>query len=398
MDTRSLTATQKPPWEQVVFQQAPFFDEKMFHQLTHVSFDLSWNELPHEPLNQVKAKIEPLEKNHQWETLKKRTNPYELVYTQDNADCPASLAMLRPLSRSYFKMVEILNISGFFDRIPKGTNKIRSAHVAEGPGGFIEAVLDRASFHRLSIAKVFAMTLKPTNNHIPGWRRAYHFLQKHPEVKIHYGQDGTGDLYKPENQSTFVDLFQSGKAMLYTGDGGFDFSVNYEHQERSMFLLLVASAITGLQVLTVDGTFVLKLFDLFSPSTQFLLRCITLCFKEWVLYKPAMSRPCNSERYLICRGFRKPFPQVLQILKKMEENANRSLFTSAEPFAFFSEKEKLYLEEHIRDFNNQQIENIEKTILLQEIPSDQYDWKSQYMAAQKWCSHFSIPYQKPKGY
>jgi hypothetical protein len=152
MDTRSSTATQKPPWEHVVFQQSPFFDEKMLSQLTHITFDSSWNELPHDLLNQVKAKIEPLEKNHQWEMLKKRTNPYELVYTQDNSDCPSSIAMLRPLSRSYFKMTEILNVCNFFDRIPKGTNKIRSSHVAEGPGGFIEAVLDRASFHRLSIS------------------------------------------------------------------------------------------------------------------------------------------------------------------------------------------------------------------------------------------------------
>ena len=402
MDIRSGTVTQKPPgsapWEQVVFQQSPYFDEKMLHQLTQVPFDSSWNELSHDLLNQVKAKIEPLEKNHQWENLKKRTNPYELVYTQDNADCPASIAMLRPLSRSYFKMVEILNVSNFFERIPKGTNKIRTAHVAEGPGGFIEAVLDRASCHRLSISKIFAMTLKPTNNHIPGWRRAYHFLQKHPEVKIHYGQDGTGDLYKTENQSTFIDLFQSAKALLFTGDGGFDFSVNYENQERSMFLLLVASAITGLQVLSAEGTLVLKLFDLFSPSTQFLLRCITLCFKEWVLYKPAMSRPCNSERYLLCRGFRKPFPQILSILKKIEEKGRESLFSSVDPFAFFSEKEKQYLEEHILQFNNQQIENIENTILLQEIPADKYDWKTHYVAAQKWCSHFSVPYVKPKVY
>lgn len=242
------------------------------------------------------------------------------------------------------------------------------------------------------------MTLKPTNNHIPGWRRAYHFLQKHPEVKIHYGHDGTGDLYKSENQTSFIDLFQGGKALLFTGDGGFDFSVDYEHQERSMFLLLLASAITGLQVLSPEGTFVLKLFDLFSPSTQLLLRCITLCFKEWVLYKPAMSRPCNSERYLLCRGFRKAFPQVIHFLKTMETNGQESRFPSVSSFAFFTEKETEYLEEHIREFNLQQIENIEKTIALQDISSEKYDWKPHYLAAQKWCSQFSVPYQKPKSY
>jgi hypothetical protein len=92
---------------------------------------------------------------------------------------------------------------------------------------------------RLPISRIFAMTLKPTNNHIPGWRRAYSFLQKHPEIKIHYGHDGTGDLYKVENQSSFIDLFGSSKALLFTGDGGFDFSVDYENQEKSMYTLLL---------------------------------------------------------------------------------------------------------------------------------------------------------------
>jgi 23S rRNA U2552 (ribose-2'-O)-methylase RlmE/FtsJ len=398
MDISGITATQKPPWEQIVFQQAPYPDEKLFQQLSQVTFDASWNELPHDLLNQVKAKIEPLEKNHQWELLKKRTNPYELVYTQDSSDCPPSISMLRPLSRSYFKMIEILNISHFFERIPKTLPKVRTAHVAEGPGGFIEAFLDRASFYRTNVSKIFAMTLKPTNNHIPGWRRAYTFLQKHPEVKIHYGQDGTGDLYKPENQTSFIDLFQPAKALLFTGDGGFDFSVDYENQERSMFLLLIASAITGLQVLTLEGTLVLKLFDLFSPSTQFLLRCITLCFKDWVLYKPSMSRPCNSERYLVCRGFRRTFPQIIQVLKQMEQQAQEKQFCSLPPFSFFTEKEKQYLEDHTRDFNTQQIENIERTIALQSYPFEKYDWKPQYALAQKWCSYFSVPYLKPKSY
>ena len=398
MDNNSSTVTQKPPWEQVVFQQSPFPDEPCLKQLTQITFDASWNELSHDLLNQVKAKIEPLEQHQIWELLKKRTNPYELVYTQENSNCPPSISMMKPLSRSYFKMIELLSVSNFFGRLPKGTQKLRSAHVAEGPGGFIEAFLDRASFHRIQVAKVFAMTLKPTNNHIPGWRRAYNFLQKHPEIKIHYGQDGTGDLYLPENQTSFIDLFVPSKALLFTGDGGFDFSVDYENQEKSMFLLLVASAITGIQVLTADGTLVLKLFDIFSTSTQFLLRCITYCFKEWVLYKPSMSRPCNSERYLICRGFRKPIPHILHILKRMEMAAHENQYAKLDPFSFFSEKEKQYLEEHIREFNCFQIENIEKTIKLQDLPSETYDWKAQYLLAQKWCSNFSVPFTKPKGY
>jgi len=100
-----FTGTTKPPWEYVMFQQSTFPDDAILKQIAQLMYDVSWNELPHDELNAVKAKIEPLEKNHVWEVLKKRTNPYELVYTQDNSDCPSSISITKPLSRSYFKMV-----------------------------------------------------------------------------------------------------------------------------------------------------------------------------------------------------------------------------------------------------------------------------------------------------
>lgn len=386
----------KPPWQHIEFQSSPFFESSMIEKLLSVPFDVSWNELPHEELSAMKAKIEPLESNHIWEHLKKRTNPYELIYTQENHECPPSLAYLRPLSRSYFKMVEMLQVSQFFDKLPKQNNlKLRSSHVAEGPGGFIEAFLDRAETQRIPVQKCHAITLKPTNNHVPGWRRSYQFLQKHPEVKIHYGADGTGDIYVPENQQSFAHLHDV-KSHVFTGDGGFDFSTDYENQEKSVYSLLIASAIIGLQTLTPEGFFILKLFDVNASPTQYLLRCISLCFKDWCLYKPATSRPCNSERYLICRGFRKAHPQILSALQQLQTkwNINQSV-PQCDYFSFFSEKEKSYLESYIRDFSRQQLANLEKTIQLQNT-KEKHDWKDQYSHAQKWCTEFRIPIQTGK--
>ncbi len=338
-----------------------------------------------------------MENNHKWEVLKKKTNPYELVYTQENQECPSSVAMIKPLSRSYFKMIEMLQVAQFFDRLPKNTQKLRSSHVAEGPGGFIEAFLEKASTHRINVQKSYAITLKPTNNHIPGWRRSYQFLQKHPEVKIHYGADGTGDIYTPENQASFIQLHDPLRAHVFTGDGGFDFSTDYENQEKSVFPLLVSSALIGLQVLNADGLFILKLFDVYSSATHYLIRAITLCFKEWCLYKPATSRPCNSERYLLCRGFRKPLSHSLQALQTMQRNWKESqTFPQAEVYQFFTEKEKAYLSTHIDTFAKRQMENLEKTIQLGDTPVSQYDWKEQAQKAYQWCSEFRVPGTKPK--
>lgn len=369
----------------------------MIERFSAVQFDLSWNEIPHKELTEIKEKIEPLESNHKWELLKKKSNPYELVYTQEGNECPSSVALLKPLSRSYFKMIEMLQVGQFFEKLPKTVQKLRSSHVAEGPGGFIEAFLDRAEANRMKVQKSFGITLKPTNNHVPGWRRSYQFLQRHPEVKIHYGADGTGDIYIPGNQASFIQLHESIKSHLFTGDGGFDFSTDYENQEKSVYPLLIASAIIGIQVLQQEGMFVLKLFDLYSSVTQFFIRCVTLCFKEWVLYKPATSRPCNSERYLVCRGFRKSLPYVLQMLQRMQiQFAQTQTYPNTENFAFFTEKERAYLETHIQEFSQLQRQNLQKTLDLQDTPPSQYTWKEQYANALRWCAEFHVPTQKPK--
>lgn len=384
----------KPPWQTVEFQSSPSFESAMIETL---EFHSNWMESDHHELTNIKEKIEPLEKIHKWELLKKKSNPYELIYTHDSSECPSSVCILKPLSRSYFKMIEMLQVSQFFERLPKGLQKLRSSHVAEGPGGFIEAFLDRASSNRLTVQKSFAITLKPTNNHVPGWRRSYQFLQRHPEVKIHYGSDGSGDIYLRENQDSFIKLHESSRALLFTGDGGFDFSSDYENQEKSVYPLLLASSIIGLQVLAPEGTFVLKLFDLYSGVTQYVIRLITLCFKEWCLYKPATSRPCNSERYLICRGFRKAYPQVLQQLYKMEAQMKEfQTFPKIDFFKHFTQSEKDFLQHHMALFSQKQLENIQTTLNLESVMPSEYDWSEQYKKAYQWCLEFHVPGQKQK--
>ena len=387
----------KPPWQTIEFQSSPHIDGAIIETLQKIEFETKWNEIPHQEVTEVKEQIEPLEKLHKWELLKKKTNPYELVYTHDSSDCPPSVCILKPLSRSYFKMMEMLQVSQFFERLPKGTQKLRSSHVAEGPGGFIEAFLDRIEANRMTAQKSYAITLKPVNNHIPGWRRSHQFLQRHPEVKIHYGADGTGDIYASENQESFIKIHESLKSHLFTGDGGFDFSSDYENQEKSVYLLLIASSLIGLQVLLPEGTFVLKLFDVYSSVTHHMIRCISLCFKEWCLYKPATSRPCNSERYLICRGFRKAHPAILQHLSLLQEKwKTNQLCPKTEFFSLFTANEKTYLERHISQFQQKQLENIRTTLNIQSVDPSNYDWTDQYKKAHQWCSEFRVPGIKRK--
>lgn len=246
-----------------------------------------------------------------WEYYKKIVNPYELVYTQKKYDTfPESVCSLRPLSRSYFKMVEMLDQTAFLKKVMRTAVShptIKTAHVCEGPGGFIEAIFHEAAREGIHIQVSIAMTLKPHHSTVPGWKRAANFLKKNRNVKIIYGDDHTGDIMKPENQQYFIEYAThpqyGGKVDIFTADGGFDFSSDYARQEKMVFPLLMASTKIGLESLKPGGMFVLKIFDFYYKATQDLLYFLSYHFEEWTLYKPAMSRPCNPEHYFIGRGF-----------------------------------------------------------------------------------------------
>ena len=54
---------------------------------------------------------------------------------------------------------------------------------------------------------------------------------------------------------------------IITGDGGFDFSVDFNDQETSSTRLLFSQICFALTLQKKEGTFILKLFDCFNRST-----------------------------------------------------------------------------------------------------------------------------------
>jgi 23S rRNA U2552 (ribose-2'-O)-methylase RlmE/FtsJ len=377
-----------PPWVTATqaWQKTPANPLEPLPQLTFGP----WPAAPAaaQALQTAKEAITPLEQTRRWELIKKMVNPYEMVFTHEDKYFHKSLSILKPLSRSYFKMIEILDVLQFFERLPKQFPKLRSSHVAEGPGGFIQAFLDLAERAKRRVDAVTAMTLKPTDQNVPGWRRATNFLRHHREIKLHYGANGTGNIYHAENQESFVKLVAPG-TQLFTADGGFDFSVDYSIQEKAVFHLLVSSSIIGLQSLQKDGCFVIKIFDIFAAPTQTLLSLVGRCFKEWMLYKPAVSRPCNSERYFLGRGFKGCPQPLLSILRQMESHAVTDLFPKELPGA----QDVAYLEAHIQQNTEEQLRALRRaqgfavnpmTWYTNQLPLD-------FQTSLTWCSRFHIP-------
>ena len=369
-----------PPWKHVEWSESSRISS------LELTYNNEWKTETETPIMKIKQEIEDLDKEHKWELAKKMVNPYELVYTHNDDRLPPSLSIVSPLSRSFFKMVEILDVLQFFKTLP---TKFSSAHIAEGPGGFIQALYNVAETNKKVVTASIAMTLKPNNPHVPGWKKATQFLQRNKQINVHYGADGTGDVYKPENQESYIQQSRAiGGVNIFTADGGFDFSVDYSLQEQQVFHLLLSSTTTGLRVLKQGGCFVLKIFECISPHTKIFIQLLSSCFLKWTLYKPAMTRPCNSERYFLGSGFRASSTPVIDMLILMEQHVAKGNY----PMTKAVTPPCPFLEFHITESTEKQIRSIIEAFKLANAPDEWWEkWYSIVLKkSYQWCENFKV--------
>ena len=232
------------------------------------------------------------------------------------------------------------------------------------------------------------MTLKSTKSQIPGWKRSSRFLKKHPEIQLLYGNDMTGNILSKDNQDFFC--LRAGESSIFTADGGFDFSTDYAKQEESSFLLVVSSITIGLRCLRVGGIMIVKLFDIYSPAMVDLIVGTGACFDSFLLYKPATSRPCNSERYFIGKGFKKDASEWIGHLEKaqtmhVERPITRLCDLSSDSPYVQAIKEQIEWQERL------QVDSIERAMFMAKEDIGCYV-KDAIEKSVEWCTAFSVPY------
>jgi len=88
------------------------------------------SETLHKYLISIKNQIDKYVEH--WDIYKKYTNPYEYIHTLV-PEKKMSVSKYKPLSRSFYKFIEICHT---FDILPDKDVQINSFHLAEGPGGF----------------------------------------------------------------------------------------------------------------------------------------------------------------------------------------------------------------------------------------------------------------------
>ena len=348
----------------------------------------------------------------EWDIIKKITNPFEMIYLTNKQHKAYSLSLYEPISRSYFKMIEILHL--FFSQFKnkKQYKKIKTMHLAEGPGGFIEGMIN---FRENPQDKLFGMTLLSSNSNIPGWNKNNRFLNKQKNVNLISGIDNIGDLYNIQNHLYMIDKFKRNSFDFITGDGGFDFSIDYNLQEEMAAKLIFAQVILGFSLLKNKGSFVCKFFDTYNQITQQILFLLYISFDEIIIYKPFTSRLANSERYLICKKY-KPFSTVilleliniLNFWNKIDQINKTNKVQTISIETILNIHKGTYLEFIYRNFISQlnninkkfedkQIQNIQETIQLIKNPPS-FSWYKEHAniqikTAANWCKEFGVPYK-----
>ena len=306
-------------------------------------------------LNKVKRQID--ENYDTWDHMKRYTNPYEFIHTIV-PNTKSSVSKMKPLSRSFYKMVEIVNMFNLFKDYDD--NPINTFHLAEGPGGFIEAT---QYLRKNSSDKYYGMTLIDDDQNVPGWKKSNHFLETHQNVKIERGVTGTGDLMEVENLKYCSDKYKTSMDII-TADGGFDFSIDFNQQEILAGKLLLAQVSFAISMQKIGGHFILKVFDIFTKTTCDIMYLLSSLYKQVYIVKPNTSRLANSEKYIVCKGFKKYPEKLINNIIEKYSTLKTSLYISE---ILHNNLDYYYLnkiEEYNAIFGQQQIENINATLNL----------------------------------
>lgn len=341
-----------------------------------------------------KSKIDNITEPHLWDKAKKLGNDYELIYLPNRKNKYDSIAIHQPLSRSYFKLWEIIKD---FHLINKKI-KYNILCLAEGPGGFIEAIINYRKKLNM-VDDITAITLKSSNKDIPGWKKANKFLMNNSNIKVTYGKDNTGDLYKIENIIYLKNRLKHSIDFI-TADGGFDFSVNFNKQEELSYKIIFCEIVTALSTQKKGGCFVCKIFDSYTPITIKFLYILYNSYEKVYITKPFTSRPANSEKYIVCEDFKSIDNSMINLLLYYIKYWSYYSKNNYKNFLSFIELPYTFVKK-INIFNNilttKQIGNIEKTLLFtKKIDETQIDeiTKTQTKIAIDWCKQYEMELNK----
>lgn len=330
--------------------------EREQDDFTHTN-PLAFNHKCYQILKKQKDLITQYNQTKRWDKYKKYMNEFELVFTSSNGF--PNISKYAPISRSFFKLWEILH--DFKDELPTAlidpSCQLKACSIAEGPGGFIEALVkyrNDVTKAKPSMNQLFGMTLISQNKNVPNWKLTREFVRTN-NVTLCYGKDGTGSLYKMANIIHLCELTGYNTCDIVTGDGGFDYSNDFNEQEEASLPLLLCEALAACMLQKTGGSFILKMFDISNTKTFQLLFCLYQMYENVYFTKPFSSRPANSEKYVVCTGFKGPDARLQKALQDAINDPARPLIQVPVSFT----KEVVYFNTY---YTTHQTANITRTL------------------------------------
>jgi 23S rRNA U2552 (ribose-2'-O)-methylase RlmE/FtsJ len=297
------------------------------------------------------------------------------------------------INRAFYKYWEIINVFNVFD---KYTDSDTIFHCAEAPGGFIqgsniylqlenfkpivpepEPLMDENGWIKVGKKKrknekhykIYTISL---NKDLPQYKSynlpSYNKRVVNKNICVTYGKDNTGDINNLDNIHHIKSLVGNNGSYLVTADGGFDEGTDFNNKEQLHYFLILNEIYSAICLQKIEGTFILKVFDIFTTTSVHLLYLLNLVYEEVYIYKPKTSRPTNSEKYIVCKNFQlKDKSELLHILRQLSEKfklQTKSSYTSFTLFDFIPEE----FINKMRDMNqvllNKQCEYLQKAIDL----------------------------------
>tara|TARA_B100001093_G_C26763361_1_gene986729 strand:+ start:38 stop:631 length:594 start_codon:yes stop_codon:yes gene_type:complete len=185
---------------------------------------------------------------------------------------------------------------------------------------------------------------------------------------------------------------------IITGDGGFDFSVDFNKQEIMANKLIFSQICFAIAMQKKGGIFILKIFDVFTQATIDILYILSCLYEKVYIVKPNTSRFANSERYLVCKNFN--LDNTYKVINHLSTLFTQ--LTSDNKIERFLDKNIHYIYVNkIEDINaimgQQQLENILSTLYL--IDNNKQDKlenikKNNIQKCIQWCIKNKLPYNK----
>ena len=214
----------------------------------------------HNYISDLKKQIDKY--HNEWDNIKRYINPYEFIHTKVPGE-KLAICKYIPISRSFFKLIEIYNCFSISKHIK--TKNLNTLHLAEAPGGFIEATLFYSKEYNIQCDLMVGVSLlNKDNNNTPLWNT--HAFDKYNNVVLendnNYNYDMTDNKtfnYLKNKYNTYFDII--------TSDGGFDFSSDFNNQEILSQPLILAEILYAIAFQEIGGMFVLKMFDCFTLLT-----------------------------------------------------------------------------------------------------------------------------------